>query len=211
MLQTRGFSDEVGFAAGNATSVSRAGGEARDLSLFVQDNWLATTKLSLSLSARFDVRRNLDAISTTRTLATGSVVETRFPDRRDPSFSPRVAATYDVSDAIAIYAAFARSFRAPSLNELYRGFRVGNIVTEANAFLTPERSNTIEAGGSLKLFNPTTVLRASVFSTRVSDPIVSVTTSALPTLITRQRQNVGSTTSRGFESDAQIAPKTGSS
>jgi Outer membrane receptor proteins, mostly Fe transport len=206
MLKTRGFSDEVGFAAGNAASVSRAGGESRDLSVFVQDNWQAMSKLTLSLSGRVDVRQNSNAILTTRSLTNGSVNETRFPDRRDFSFSPRVAATYDVNDAVAIYAAFARSFRSPSLNELYRGFRVGNIVTEANAFLTPERANTFEGGGSVKLSNSTTVLRASVFSTRVYDPIVSVTTSTSPTLITRQRQNVGSTLSRGFEFDAQSRP-----
>ncbi|QQS32131.1 MAG: TonB-dependent receptor [Acidobacteriota bacterium] len=206
MLRTRGFSDEVGYIAGDPANVSRSGGEARDLSFFIQDNWKALPKFSLNLSARIDARQNSDGIATTRTIATGNVTETRFPDRSDTSFSPRIAAVFDINDAAAVYASYARSFRAPSLNELYRGFRVGNIVTEANAFLTPERANTFEAGGSYSLTNPTLILRASVYSTRVIDPVVSITTSSTPTLITRQRRNVGSTLSRGFEADMQFWP-----
>jgi outer membrane receptor protein involved in Fe transport len=199
MLQTRGFSDEIGFFNGLAANAVRTGGEARDLSFFAQDRWEITPKLSLNLSARVDIRSNSDGITTTRSLSNGSIVETPFPDRRDVSFSPRIAAAYEVTEAVAVYASFSRSFRAPSLNELYRGFRVGNIVTEANAFLTPERSQTVEAGGSVKLFNARSITRASVFSTRVNDPVVSVTSASTPTLITRQRQNVGATESRGFE------------
>lgn len=206
MLQTRGFSDEIGYTAGIATSVSRSGGEARDLSFFIQDNWKALPKITLNLSARIDARRNSDGIASTRNIATGNITETRFPDRRDTLFSPRIAAVYDISDAAAVYASYARSFRAPSLNELYRGFRVGNIVTEANAFLTPERADTFEAGGSYSLTNPTLILRASVYSTRVIDQIVSITTSSTPTLITRQRRNAGSTLSRGVEVDMQYWP-----
>ncbi len=198
ILKTRGFSDEVGFFNGFPSNAVHAGGKARDLSFFAQDGWKIKPKLTLNLSARVDFR-STDGIATTRSLSSGSTVETRFPGRRDVSLSPRIAAAYEVSDAVAVYASFSRSFRAPSLNELYRGFRVGNIVTEANAFLTPERSNTIEAGGSVKLFNSSSITRASVFSTRVNDPVVSVTTSSTPTLITRMRQNVGSTLSRGFE------------
>jgi outer membrane receptor protein involved in Fe transport len=206
MLETRGFSDETGFFGGLPANQSHSGGTARDVSLFVHDNWDATPKLTLHLSARFDGRRNRDGIAAVHTLSSGSVAETRFPDRNDRSFSPRIAASYDVNEAVAVYAAFSRSFRAPSLNELYRGFRVGNILTEANAFLAPERANTIEAGGSVSFLDPTFITRASVFSTRVTDPVVSVTTATAPNLITRQRRNVGATLSRGFEIETQFWP-----
>ncbi|MFN0279113.1 MAG: TonB-dependent receptor [Pyrinomonadaceae bacterium] len=208
ILQTRGFSDEVGFFNGLSTSVSRSGGEARDLSLFVQDKWDVVPRVTLNLSVRVDERRNSDGITTTRTLATGTIAETRFPDRNDPSFSPRIAAIYDVNENLSVYASFARSFRAPSLNELYRGFRVGNIVTEANAFLTPERANTFEAGGSVTFRDPTFITRAGVYRARVVDPIVSVTIATTPTVITRQRQNIGETRSQGFEFDTQFWPTT---
>lgn len=205
-LNVRGFSDEVGFFAGQATNTGRAGGKARDLSLFVQDNWAVAPRFVLSLSARFDHRRNSDGIATTRTLATGTSVETRFADRTDSAFSPRVGLIYEATDDVSIYGAYSRSFRAPSLNELYRGFRVGNIVTNANAFLTPERADTFEAGGSASFYNRKLIARAIVYQARVYDPVVSVTLATTPTLITRQRRNVGSTTSRGFEFDLESSP-----
>ena len=205
-LNVRGFSDEIGFFAGGPTSTSRAGGEARDLSLFVLDNWAVAPRFVLNLSARFDHRRNSDGIATTRNLSTGATVETRFADRSDAAFSPRFGVVYEVTKDVSIYAAYSRSFRAPSLNELYRGFRVGNIVTNANAFLTPERADTFEGGGSATFHNRKLIARAIVYQARVYDPVVSVTLATTPTLITRQRQNVGATISRGFEFDLESSP-----
>ncbi len=44
---------------------------------------------------------------------------------------------YDLSDSLYLRTAAYEGFRAPSLNELYRPFRVGQIVTNANPALTP--------------------------------------------------------------------------
>ncbi|MFN0140933.1 MAG: TonB-dependent receptor [Pyrinomonadaceae bacterium] len=209
ILNVRGRSDEVGFSAGQPTSVASAGGEARDLAMFVHDSWAFAPRFVLNLSARFDQRRNSDGIATTRTLASGAVVEARFTKRTDSALSPRVGVVYEVTRDVSIYGAYSRSFRAPSLNELYRGFRVGNIITNANAFLTPERADTFEAGGSAAFFSRKLITRAIVYQARVYDPVVSVTLSTTPTLITRQRRNVGSTTSRGFEFDLESSPAKG--
>ncbi|MGB7201328.1 MAG: TonB-dependent receptor [Pyrinomonadaceae bacterium] len=208
-LNVRGRSDEIGFSAGQSTSVASAGGETRDVSLFVQDNWAFAPRFVLNLAARFDHRRNSDGIATTRTLASGALVEARFTKRTDSALSPRVGVVYEVMRDVSIYGAYSRSFRAPSLNELYRGFRVGNIVTNANAFLTPERADTFEAGGSATFLKRKLITRAIVYQARVYDPVVSVTLSTTPTLITRQRRNVGSTTSRGFEFDLESSPAKG--
>ena len=208
-LNVRGFSDEVGFSAGQSTNISRSGGEARDLALFVQDNWAFAKRFVLNIAVRVDQRRNSDGVATTRTLASGAAVETRFANRNDSAFSPRVGVVYEVNQSVSIYGAYSRSFRAPSLNELYRGFRVGNIVTNANAFLTPERADTFEAGGSATFYDRKLITRAIVYQARVYDPVVSVTLATTPTLITRQRRNVGSTTSRGFEFDLESSPARG--
>lgn len=79
-------------------------------------------------------------------------------------------------------------------------------MTEANAFLTPERATTFEGGGSVYLLERKLIARGSIFTTRFSNPVVSVTLATTPTLITRQRQNVGSTRSRGIELDTQFWP-----
>lgn len=201
--EVRGFSDEVGFTNNRATSLSESGGTERTYAAFVQDIWRVTDKLNLNFGGRFDGWQNVDAHSTTRTLTTNAVTVLRFADRDQTAFSPRVGALYQLTPSISLYGAFSRSFRAPTLNELYRGFRVGNVVTQANANLTAERANTFEGGVSFtrRRLN----IRGNVFVTEVSDPVVSVTLSTTPTLITRQRQNVGQTRTRGIELDADYA------
>ncbi|MDQ3800077.1 MAG: TonB-dependent receptor, partial [Acidobacteriota bacterium] len=47
-------------------------------------------------------------------------------------------------------------------------------------------------------------LRGNFFVAEVSRPVVSVTLSTTPNLITRQRQNVGKTRARGLELDAEF-------
>ena len=44
-----------------------------------------------------------------------------------------------------------RAFRAPTLNELFRDFRAGGTLTNANDQLQPERLTAAEAGVSLSL------------------------------------------------------------
>jgi outer membrane receptor protein involved in Fe transport len=204
--EARGFSDETGFAGGVATSLSGAGGHERTAAFFAQDVWRATKRLTISVGARYDRWRNYDAHSTTRILAANSTTTTLFPDRTDRAFSPRVAAIFSANEQISFYGSYSRSFRAPTLNELYRAFRVGNVITQSNENLRAETADTFEGGVSFNAFQNRLALRSNVFVTTVSDPVVSVTLSSTPALITRQRQNVGETRSRGVEVDAEFAP-----
>lgn len=206
LLVVRGHSNEIGYSAGVPASITTSGGKATDAALFFQDKFESTAKLTFHLSGRFDLRMNSQGIALSRMLSTGALSQITYADRRDLSLSPRIAVVYDLNESTAFYASYVRAFRAPTLNELYRGFRVGNVVTEANASLKPERSNTIEGGASHTIRRPKVVLRAGVFSTWIDDPIVSVTTSVTGSLITRQRQNVGTTRTRGFEADVEFSP-----
>lgn len=203
--EVRGFSDEVGYFGGQPTSLSGSGGTERTYSFLVQDIWRVTNKLNFNFGGRFDRWSNVDAHSTTRTLATNAVTVLQFADRNQTAFSPRIGALYQLTENVSLYAAFSRSFRAPTLNELYRGFRVGNVVTQANADLSAERANTFEGGVNFTGLRKRLNIRSNVFVTEVSDPVVSITLSTTPTLITRQRQNVGQTRTRGLELDAEIA------
>ena len=205
--RTRGFSDEIGFFGGRASSMTGAGGTERNFAVFAQDFWRATRKLNLSFSARFDDWKNFAAVSANKTPATNQINILDFPDRNESAFSPRVAAIYQISERFSLYAAYAGSFRAPTLNELYRGFRVGSVVTNASENLRAERADTFETGLDFNGFNRRLNLRGNFFDTRVTNPIVSVTLNTAPTLITRRRQNVGATRSRGLELDAEFAPR----
>jgi outer membrane cobalamin receptor len=93
-----------------------------------------------------------------------------------------------------------RSFRAPTLNELYREFRAGNAITQPNAALRPETLFGAEAG--LDFVGETTRIRATFYRNDLSDLITNVTLSSTANQIVRQRRNAVSALSRGAELDA---------
>jgi outer membrane receptor protein involved in Fe transport len=69
-----------------------------------------------------------------------------FASRSGTLPTARFGARYDFSDNFYVRGAAYEGFRAPSLNELYRPFRVGQITTNANPALTPEELYGIEGG-----------------------------------------------------------------
>ncbi|MGZ6125646.1 MAG: TonB-dependent receptor domain-containing protein [Myxococcales bacterium] len=94
-------------------------------------------------------------------------------------------------------AAAYRSFRAPTLNELYRPFQVGQVRTEANPQLGPETLVGAEAGLDTRW------LRATAFYADLRDPITNASTS-VPNL--QMRQNLGSARVLGVELEAAWRP-----
>jgi outer membrane receptor protein involved in Fe transport len=89
-----------------------------------------------------------------------------------------------------------RSFRLPTLNELYREFRVGNAITQANANLQPETMTGVEAGADFS--GETTRATVSVYRHSLENLITNVTLSLGPPII-RQRQNATEALARGVE------------
>ncbi len=206
--QVRGFSDETVFANSRPTALAGAGGNQQTFSVFAQDVWRISRKLNLNFGGRFDTWENKNALSTTRNLTINQTTVTNFPDRRENAVSPRIAALYQINQNFSFVASYAKSFRAPTLNELYRAFRVGNVLTQANANLKSERADTFETGLNFVGFKRKLSLRGNFFASEVLRPAVSITLTTTPGLITRQRQNVGKTRSRGFELDAEFVPVT---
>ena len=94
-------------------------------------------------------------------------------------------------------AAGYRSFRAPTLNELYRNFRVGNVLTLANAGLRPEGLTGVEAG--IDWAGETSRLSITLFHNNLNDLVDNATLSISSSLILRQRTNFPSAVSRGIE------------
>jgi outer membrane receptor protein involved in Fe transport len=200
--QVRGFSDEVGYFGGRPTSLLGAGGKESSIAVSFHDLWQATNRLTISFGGRVDRWEDRDALSTSRSLTSGAVSVTEYADRSASAFSPRIAALFRLDGGVSLYGSYSRSFRAPTLNELYRGFRVGDTVTLANESLVAEIADTAEGGASYTAGRLS--LRGNVFYTRVSDPVVSVTQIVTPSLITRRRENVGSTRTAGLELDAEF-------
>lgn len=93
-----------------------------------------------------------------------------------------------------------RAYRAPTLNELYRQFRVGSTLTLANNALHLETLFGSEAGVDYNLEHGGFHLTA--FRNSIDGLITNVTLTTTPALITRQRQNTGPSESRGVEAGA---------
>jgi len=94
-----------------------------------------------------------------------------------------------------------RSFRAPTLNELFREFRAGNAVTQANPNLRVESIIGVEGG--VDYVGETRRLGVTVFRNVIDDIITNVTLSSTPALIVRQRQNAAAAVSKGVEMDVR--------
>jgi len=109
---------------------------------------------------------------------------------------------YRASDHVAFTASGYRAFRAPTLNELYRNFRVGNILTQANENLAAEHLAGGEGG--VRVAAGKARINTVFFWTIVTGAIANRTLSPTPSLITRQRQNLGKTQSRGVDVNAEF-------
>jgi outer membrane receptor protein involved in Fe transport len=207
--EVRGASDEIAFVQNRASQLVGAGGRERTVGFFVEDILRATPRLFFTGGLRFDRWRNFAAFSTTRPVQQNSPPATRnFPDRTETAFSPQLSVLYKPDERWSLTASAYRAFRQPSLNELYRSFRVGDVLTLANDMLRAERLTGGEAGASLASFKQRLTTRATLFWAEITRPIANVTLNVAPTLITRQRQNLGRTRSRGLEleTEARLGP-----
>ena len=92
-----------------------------------------------------------------------------------------------------------RSFRAPTLNELYRDFSAGNTTTRANAALVPEKLWGAEAG--FDWIGENSTFRVTAYRNSLDGLITNVTLSSSPTAIVRQRANAAAAVSRGVETE----------
>ena len=202
--EVRGASDELVFVAGRVTSSIGSGGRERTVGVFGQDIIRITPRWVLTLGVRGDRWRNYDALSSSRPLpAQTPVTNTRFADRIETAFSPRVSLLHKLTENVSLMVSGYRAFRAPTLNELYRSFRVGNVLTLANDKLRAERLTGGEAGASFAAFERKLNVRGTFFWSEIIRPVANVTLSVTPALITRQRQNLGRTRSRGVEMEAE--------
>lgn len=112
-------------------------------------------------------------------------------------FSPRVWIVHAPGDDFTLRLSLQSGHRAPTMNELYRPFRVGDILTLANAELRPEAARGVEGGASWHRGGLT--VRVLGFWSRVDDAITNVTLSAGDDLILRQRQNAARIRAAGAE------------
>ncbi len=165
-----------------------SGGTERAMGMFVRGSFTPASNVTISAGMR------LDRVQTTP-------VVTSQPEQSSTLLNPRVSAGWQISDAWSVHGAAYRSSRAPTLNERYRAFRVGNILTNANPSLDPEQLTGVEGGARWRIAAITT--RATVYWNSLEDAVTNVTLSSTPIQVTRQRQNTDTLRARGAELEAE--------
>ncbi|HYH00597.1 MAG TPA: TonB-dependent receptor [Terriglobales bacterium] len=200
--QVRGHADEMIWIGGVPTTNVLAGGRQMFGGAFVEDMLRIGSQLHVTGALRVDSWRNYEASSTTIPIAgSSSVTERAFPSRTNTRLSPSIGAVLRLTPIVSVTGSAYSAFRSPTLNELYRGFRLGNVQTLANDELRAERLRGWEAG--LNIGSGPVFARATFFWNSIDDAVGNRTLETTPTLITRQRQNIGVLRSRGLEVEAR--------
>ncbi|PZO72569.1 MAG: TonB-dependent receptor [Sphingomonas taxi] len=187
-----------------------AGGSTTTTGVFA-DGSLVAGDFTFSLGGRVDWWSIDGGYLSERPLATGAALTNlRYADRDGSETTGRAGVAYQPIEAITLRAAGYRGWRLPTLNELYRPFRVGNDATAANALLSPERLTGVEGGVTLTPA-PGVSVAATYFYNRLKNAIANVTTTnppqVLPGVATyRARQNLDAIRAHGFELDAAYRP-----
>ena len=201
------------YVAGVPTRNRVAGGAALTYALFA-DASAEIGDLTLTLGGRVDQWRLSDGRLREQVIATGvPLTNASFADRRGTEWTGRAGAAWKPVSAVTLRAAGYRGWRLPTLNELYRPFRVGADATAANAALDPERLTGVDGGVSLTPGGGVT-LAATVFWIRLEGAIANVTAGRGPGTFPgvgfvaaggfyRVRQNLDAIRSTGLEVDAR--------
>ena len=171
--------ENYAFAAGAFTRQRAAGGAQDSTGLFALHDRPLAADLRTSLGTRLDFWRERAGHRRESLLATGaSLRDEVFAGRRGLEFSPSVGLVWTPAKNWRLRAAAQQAFRRPTLNELYRPFRAGNVVTEANAALRPEHVTTAELGAEFS--RGPLALSAAVFASELRDAVGNITVARGP-------------------------------
>jgi len=209
----QGHSAETTFTAVAPKADVDAGGRQRIIGYFAQDAVQIARTWVLTFGGRVDTWLNSRGYTNSFPLPSGPVSVTDFANRSQTAFSPRVSLLHTFGHGVSASASVYQAFRPPTLNELYRNYRVGNTVTDANPTLLAETLTGGEAGVSLQEWGERLTIRGNLFWSDIANPVSNVPISYAPagcvsnptscTLITDQRQNLGVARARGVELSAE--------
>jgi len=207
--------ERTNFVSGAATRTRVAGGVNQTLGAFAEASW-KSGPLTATAGGRIDRWQIDQGILRENVLASGAVLtNTHFPDRSGWRPTGRAGLAWRPAGAVTLRTAAYLGWRLPTLNELYRPFRVGPDATAANAMLKPERLKGIEAGAEYRPL-PNLRLGVTLFTNRLENGIANVTLGMGPGTFPgvgfvgaggqySQRQNINAIRARGIELDGALS------
>lgn len=207
--------ERYSFVAGAPTRLREAGGSAGTVGAYAAMTHDVGNLLNFNASARLDRWWLTGGVLEEQFFGGPSITDSHFPRRTgwEPSASGEVR--LPLAKGLNLRAAAYSNWRLPTLNELYRPYRVGTDAIAANAALDPERVRGIEAGLE---FAPERTIRvsATLYANRLEGAIANITLANGPGNFPgvgfvaaggtyKQRRNLDAIQSRGAEVDARLA------
>ena len=214
LRRTRGETRELyTFTAGNFTRLRVAGGEQSMTGLFATHDQPLAAGLRAQAGARIDRWQDGEGHRRESDRGSGALFrDERYAARAGTAFSPSAGLLWQPVPAWRLRANAQQAFRRPTLNELYRPFRAGANVTEANPDLRTEQVTSTELGAACAA--GALSLDAAFFRNDLRDAVGNVTLARGPgtfpivgTLaaggLGRQRLNLDHTRVQGLELSAR--------
>jgi len=210
--RTTGETNELfTYVAAKPTRIREAGGQSDTTGAFAELS-AKFDALTLTGGVRADHWWLTNGRLVERTLATGALIRNDIAVNRSGWEPTARAGLAYAAGQITLRSAAYLGWRLPTLNELYRPFRVGADATAANPALNPERMKGAEIGIDWTPADAVT-LRATAFTNRLTDAIGNVTlgrgAGVFPGVgfvaaggAYRQRVNIDAVRSKGVELDA---------
>ena len=204
-----GETHEKVYNAGTFLRRRDAGGQQALVGVFVQDVFTPTPEWEIVGGVRGDYWLTYDGFRRDSPPPAGIPPSQSFANNDWLAGSPRLAALWHATPSTDLRASVYQGFRVPTLNELYRVFRVRSDVTVANPNLVPERS----IGGELGIeqrWGPFQG-RFTGYWNDVKDLVANVTLATPlpdcpPGTTCRQRQNLDLSRIRGLETELTLRP-----
>ena len=201
------------FTNGAYTRQRFAGGRQAFAGLWALHEQTLARDYTLTLGARLDDWRESDGHRRESINATGLLArDDHYADQHGIELSPSAGLVWRTTPELRLRAAAQHAFRRPTLNELYRPFRAGSTVTEANPALRTERVTSTEIGADWT--RGAFALTGALFWNDLHDAVGNVTVARGPGTfpivgplaaggIGRQRLNLTTTRVRGIEFSTQ--------
>jgi outer membrane receptor protein involved in Fe transport len=139
--------EDTTFSNGKFTQQLFAGGEQYFTGAFLQHEQVFSPEWRGVLGARVDYWRNDDGHQRKSNLITGaSLQNSEYAPMTGEEFSPNAGLVWQPCSWGKARLDVYHAFRVPTLNEYYRPYRVGNVITVANPALARETINGAETG-----------------------------------------------------------------
>lgn len=203
------------YQAGAFRRLREAGGEQLAAGVFAEATAPLAPATRLTGGVRLDYLMDFQGLRREVNTDTGALlVDSRFGRRSRAVLNGRLGLSHDFDDALSGRLAAYTGFRQPTINELYRPFRVRNDITEANPGLKDERLLGLDGGLTWRP-HADWEFAAGFFWTRLYDGVANVLITATPGLNPEfgvfvpaggslsQRRNLDRVRTRGIELDIQ--------